>query len=118
VFEGVIGLALGIIIVLLQQHFSWLWLHLRWFIQLFWSLENVLIVMGTIVSLGLLPHWLREQPSEQETVSSEVQLQVHLPCPKKTPNQGHTTTDEPRFSAPEPKRLASRRPCTLPVTVP
>jgi lipoprotein-releasing system permease protein len=24
VFEGVIGLALGIIIVLLQQHFSWL----------------------------------------------------------------------------------------------
>lgn len=51
---GIIGLVLGIIIVLLQQQFQWIMITPTLAYPVVFSLENVLIVMGTIVSLGFM----------------------------------------------------------------
>lgn len=54
VFGGIIGLVLGIIIVLLQQQFQLVMITPTLAYPVVFSLENVLIVMGTIVSLGFI----------------------------------------------------------------
>jgi lipoprotein-releasing system permease protein len=53
-FGGLIGLVLGIIIVLLQQHFEWIMITPTLAYPVVFSIENVLIVMATIVSLGFI----------------------------------------------------------------
>lgn len=52
VFGGIIGLALGIVIVLLQQHFELIMITPTLAYPVVFSLENVLIVLATIISLG------------------------------------------------------------------
>ncbi|MEM8521780.1 FtsX-like permease family protein [Flavobacterium sp. PL12] len=54
VLGGIIGLTLGIIIVLLQQHFQLIMITETLAYPVIFSLENVLVVMGTIVTLGFL----------------------------------------------------------------
>ncbi|MFV8341386.1 ABC transporter permease [Flavobacterium sp. XS2P39] len=54
VFGGIIGLALGIIIVLLQQQFQLIMITPTLAYPVVFSLENVLTVMGTIVTLGFI----------------------------------------------------------------
>jgi lipoprotein-releasing system permease protein len=54
VFGGIIGLILGIAIVLLQQHFQLIMITPTLAYPVIFSLENVLIVIGTIVSLGFI----------------------------------------------------------------
>lgn len=54
VFGGIIGLVLGIIIVLLQEHFQLIMITPTLAYPVIFSLENVLIVMGTIVTLGFI----------------------------------------------------------------
>jgi lipoprotein-releasing system permease protein len=54
VFGGVIGLVLGIILVLLQQEYNLIMLTPTLAYPVVFTLENVLIVMGTIVSLGFV----------------------------------------------------------------
>ncbi|MBC5837331.1 ABC transporter permease [Flavobacterium muglaense] len=54
VFGGIIGLTLGIIIVLLQQHFQLVMITPTLAYPVIFSIENVLIVMGTIVTLGFI----------------------------------------------------------------
>jgi lipoprotein-releasing system permease protein len=54
VFGGIIGLVLGIIIVLLQQHFQLVMITPTLAYPVVFTLENVLIVMGTIVILGFI----------------------------------------------------------------
>jgi lipoprotein-releasing system permease protein len=53
-FGGIIGLILGILIVLLQQQFQLIMITPSLAYPVVFSLENVGIVMGTIVSLGFL----------------------------------------------------------------
>jgi lipoprotein-releasing system permease protein len=53
-FGGIIGLVLGIAIVLLQQHFQLVMITPTLAYPVVFTLENVLIVMGTIVSLGFI----------------------------------------------------------------
>ena len=54
VFGGIIGLALGIIIVLIQQHYQLVMITPTLAYPVIFSIENVLIVMGTIVILGFI----------------------------------------------------------------
>lgn len=54
VFGGIIGLILGIIVVLLQEHFQLVMITPTLAYPVIFSLENVLIVMGTIVTLGFI----------------------------------------------------------------
>lgn len=54
VFGGIIGLALGIVIVLLQQHFQLVMITPTLAYPVVFSLENLLIVLGTIVTLGFI----------------------------------------------------------------
>ena len=54
IFGGVIGLTLGIVIVLLQQHFQLVMITPTLAYPVIFSIENVLIVMGTIVTLGFI----------------------------------------------------------------
>lgn len=54
VFGGIIGLVLGIILVLLQQQYELIMITPTLAYPVVFSLENVLIVMGTIVSLGFV----------------------------------------------------------------
>ena len=54
VFGGLIGLALGIVIVLLQQHFEWIMITPTLPYPLVFSMENVVIVMTTITTLGFV----------------------------------------------------------------
>lgn len=54
VFGGVLGLFLGIVIVLLQEHFQWIMLTESLAYPVVFSFENVVIVMTTIVILGFL----------------------------------------------------------------
>jgi ABC-type lipoprotein release transport system permease subunit len=51
-------LALGIIIVLLQQHFQLVMITPTLAYPVVFTLENVLIVMGTIVTLGFIASWI------------------------------------------------------------
>ncbi|WP_026708497.1 ABC transporter permease [Flavobacterium frigidarium] len=54
VFGGIIGLVLGIIIVLIQQHYQLVMITPTLAYPVIFSIENVLIVMGTIVILGFI----------------------------------------------------------------
>ncbi|WP_316633308.1 FtsX-like permease family protein [uncultured Flavobacterium sp.] len=54
VFGGLIGLLLGIILVVLQQKYEMIMLTPTLAYPVVFNLENVLIVMGTIVSLGFV----------------------------------------------------------------
>ncbi|WP_374174495.1 ABC transporter permease [Flavobacterium tructae] len=54
VFGGIIGLVLGIILVLLQQEYNLIMLTPTLAYPVVFTLENVLIVMATIVSLGFV----------------------------------------------------------------
>jgi lipoprotein-releasing system permease protein len=54
VFGGIIGLALGIIMVVLQQKYNLIMLTPTLAYPVVFTLENVLIVMGTIVLLGFV----------------------------------------------------------------
>lgn len=54
VFGGIIGLTLGIIIVLLQQHFELVMITPTLAYPVVFSIENVLIVLATIVTLGFI----------------------------------------------------------------
>ena len=54
VFGGIIGLVLGIILVLLQQRYELIMITPTLSYPVVFNLENVLIVMGTIVSLGFV----------------------------------------------------------------
>ena len=54
VFGGIIGLGLGIAIVLLQQHFELIMITQTLAYPVVFSLENVLIVLATIVTLGFI----------------------------------------------------------------
>jgi len=54
VFGGLIGLVLGIAIVLLQQHFELIMITPTLAYPVVFTIENVLIVMATIVTLGFI----------------------------------------------------------------
>jgi len=54
VFGGIIGLVLGIIIVLIQEYFQLIMITPTLAYPVIFSIENVLIVMGTIISLGFI----------------------------------------------------------------
>ncbi|QOG03096.1 FtsX-like permease family protein [Flavobacterium sp. MDT1-60] len=54
ILGGIIGLALGIIMVVLQQKYNLIMLTPTLAYPVVFTLENVLIVMGTIVSLGFV----------------------------------------------------------------
>ncbi|QBN19076.1 ABC transporter permease [Flavobacterium nackdongense] len=54
VFGGIIGLLLGIAIVLLQQHFELIMITPTLAYPVIFSIENVLIVLATIVTLGFI----------------------------------------------------------------
>ncbi|WDF59811.1 ABC transporter permease [Flavobacterium sp. KACC 22758] len=54
IFGGIIGLALGIILVILQQQYELIMITPTLAYPVVFTLENVLIVMGTIVSLGFI----------------------------------------------------------------
>jgi lipoprotein-releasing system permease protein len=53
-FGGLIGLTLGITIVLIQQHYKLVMITPTLAYPVVFSLENVLIVMGTIITLGFI----------------------------------------------------------------
>ncbi len=54
VFGGIIGLTLGIAIVLLQQRFEWVMITPTLPYPVVFTVENVLIVLATIVTLGFI----------------------------------------------------------------
>ena len=54
VLGGLSGLILGIVIVLLQQHFQWIMITENLAYPVIFSIQNVLIVLATIVSLGFI----------------------------------------------------------------
>ncbi|MET3033040.1 ABC transporter permease [Flavobacterium johnsoniae] len=54
IFGGIIGLALGIILVILQQQYELIMITPTLAYPVVFTLENVLIVMATIVSLGFI----------------------------------------------------------------
>ncbi len=58
VFGGIFGLILGIIIVLLQQHFKLIMITPSLAYPVVFSIQNVLIVFGTIVTLGFISSWI------------------------------------------------------------
>jgi lipoprotein-releasing system permease protein len=53
-FGGIIGLILGVVLVLLQQRYELIMITSTLAYPVVFTLENVLIVMGTIVSLGFV----------------------------------------------------------------
>jgi lipoprotein-releasing system permease protein len=58
VFGGFIGLALGIIIVLIQQRFQIVMITPTLAYPVIFSVQNVLIVLATIFSLGIVASWI------------------------------------------------------------
>jgi lipoprotein-releasing system permease protein len=58
VFGGIIGLVLGIIIVVIQQHFKLVMITDSLAYPVVFTIQNVLIVFGTIVSLGIISSWI------------------------------------------------------------
>ncbi|MEO7977622.1 FtsX-like permease family protein [Flavobacterium sp.] len=54
VFGGIIGLILGIVLVVLQQQYELIMITPTLAYPVVFTLENVLIVMGTIISLGFV----------------------------------------------------------------
>ena len=58
VFGGLVGLILGIIIVLIQQQFKWVMITESLAYPVVFSIQNVAIVFGTIVTLGVVSSWI------------------------------------------------------------
>lgn len=58
VLGGIIGLILGIIIVILQQQFQLVMITPSLAYPVVFNIQNVLIVFGTIVSLGFIASWI------------------------------------------------------------
>lgn len=58
VFGGLIGLVLGIAIVLIQQQFKLVMITESLAYPVVFSLQNVVIVFGTIVTLGVVSSWM------------------------------------------------------------
>jgi lipoprotein-releasing system permease protein len=58
VFGGIVGLTIGIVIVLLQQKFQLIMITDTLAYPVVFSLQNVLIVFTTIVTLGVLSSWI------------------------------------------------------------
>ncbi|MGV9002647.1 ABC transporter permease [Flavobacterium sp.] len=58
IIGGIIGLLLGIIIVLVQQKFKIIMITSTLAYPVVFSVQNVLIVFGTIVTLGVLSSWI------------------------------------------------------------
>jgi len=54
VFGGIIGLTIGVIIVLIQEYFQLIMITPTLAYPVIFSVENVVIVMGTIVTLGFI----------------------------------------------------------------
>ena len=54
IIGGIIGLILGIIIVLIQQHFKLVMITTTLAYPVVFTVQNVLIVFGTIVALGFV----------------------------------------------------------------
>ncbi|MFN8274849.1 MAG: FtsX-like permease family protein [Flavobacteriaceae bacterium] len=55
---GCIGLVLGIVVVLLQQQFQWVMITPNLAYPVVFSVQNILIVLTTIFSLGLIASWI------------------------------------------------------------
>lgn len=55
---GCIGLVLGIAVVLLQQQFQWVMITPNLAYPVVFSVQNILIVLATIFSLGLIASWI------------------------------------------------------------
>ena len=53
-FGGILGLVLGIIVVAIQQYFKLIMITESLPYPIIFNFQNVLIVFGTIVSLGLM----------------------------------------------------------------
>jgi lipoprotein-releasing system permease protein len=58
IIGGVIGLFLGIIIVLIQQHFQLIMITSTLAYPVVFTIQNVLIVLVTIISLGFIASWI------------------------------------------------------------
>ena len=58
IIGGIIGLVLGIIIVLIQQQFKVVMITDSLSYPVVFNIENVLIVFGTIVTLGFISSWI------------------------------------------------------------
>lgn len=58
VFGGLLGLVLGIIIVVIQQKFQLIMITPTLAYPVIFSIQNVLIVLGTIISLGFVASWI------------------------------------------------------------
>ena len=58
VFGGIIGLILGVIIVIIQQRFQIVMITPTLAYPVIFALQNVLIVLATIFSLGILASWI------------------------------------------------------------
>ena len=58
VFGGIIGLALGIVIVIIQQHFQVIMITPTLAYPVVFSIQNILIVLATIFSLGIVASWI------------------------------------------------------------
>ena len=54
VFGGIIGLLLGVVFVVLQQQYQLIMITSTLAYPVVFSMENVLIVMATIVTLGFI----------------------------------------------------------------
>jgi lipoprotein-releasing system permease protein len=54
IFGGIIGLTLGIVIVLLQQHYELVMITPTLAYPVVFTIENVLIVFFTILTLGFI----------------------------------------------------------------
>lgn len=55
---GCVGLVLGIAVVLLQQQFQWVMITPNLAYPVVFSVQNILIVLATIFSLGLIASWI------------------------------------------------------------
>jgi lipoprotein-releasing system permease protein len=58
VFGGLLGLILGIVIVVIQQQFKWVMITESLAYPVVFSIQNVAIVFGTIVTLGVVSSWI------------------------------------------------------------
>ena len=58
VLGGIVGLLLGIVMVLIQQHFNLIMINENLAYPVVFNLENVLLVLATIISLGVLSSWI------------------------------------------------------------
>lgn len=57
-FGGIIGLLLGIIIVVIQQHFKLIMITPSLAYPVVFSIQNVMLVLATIFCLGLIASWI------------------------------------------------------------